>query len=270
MVRQGVVTPNRWSPIGAAQNSLGITQSLAGSNNFASQVLAQAPALGVAGTFLDDVQVDFLVKATQADKRSLSLTAPRLTFTNGQTSNVYVATQRSIVSDLTPVTSESAVAFDPQPTTIVANGVTLLVEGVISADRRYVTMNIETSISALLNIRTLAISAAVGGTLQSSATFGSFIELPEVQVTRVQTTVTVPDEGTVMLGGQRLVTEVESESGVPLLSKIPVINRFFTNRVEAKTESTLLILVKPTVLLQNEQEEREFPGLNDRLRNSGQ
>jgi type II secretory pathway component GspD/PulD (secretin)/tetratricopeptide (TPR) repeat protein len=270
VVRQGVVTPNRWSPIGAAQNSLGITQSLAGSNNFASQVLAQAPALGIAGTFLDDVQVDFLVKATQADKRSLSLTAPRLTFTNGQTSNVYVATQRSIVSDLTPVTSESAVAFDPQPTTIVANGVTLLVEGVISADRRYVTMNIETSISALLNIRTLAISAAVGGTLQSSATFGSFIELPEVQVTRVQTTVTVPDEGTVMLGGQRLVTEVESESGVPLLSKIPVINRFFTNRVEAKTESTLLILVKPTVLLQNEQEEREFPGLNDRLRNAGQ
>ena len=268
-LQQATVNPDRWSPIGASQNSLGITQSLAGSNNFASQLLSQAPALGIAGTFLDDVQVDFLVKATQADKRSLSLTAPRLTFTNGQTSNVYVATQRAIVSDLTPVTSESAVAFDPQPTTIVANGVTLLVEGVISADRRYVTMNIETSISALLNIRTLSISAAVGGTLQASSSFGSFIELPEVQVTRVQTTVTVPDEGTVMLGGQRLVTEIETESGVPLLSKIPVINRFFTNRIEAKTETTLLILVKPTILLQSEQEERDFPGLNDRLRSGG-
>lgn len=267
--RQSTINPDRWSPVGASQNSLGIAQSLAGANNFASRLLAQAPALGIAGTFLDDVQVDFLVKATQADNRALSLTAPRLTFTNGQTANVYVATQRAIISDLTPVTSESAVAFDPQPTTIVANGVTLLVEGVISADRRYVTMNIETSISTLLNVRTLSVNAAVGGTLAASSSFGSFIELPEVQVTRVQTTVTVPDEGTVLLGGQRLVTEIESESGVPLLSKIPIVNRFFTNRVEAKTESTLLILVKPTVLLQSEQEEKEFPGLNDRLRSGG-
>ena len=50
-------------------------------------------------------------------------------------------------------------------------------------------------------------------------------------MTRVQTTVTVPDQGTILLGGQRLVTEQEIESGVPVLSKVPLLNRFFTNRI---------------------------------------
>jgi type II secretory pathway component GspD/PulD (secretin) len=87
-----------------------------------------------------------------------------------------------------------------------------------------------------------------------------------VTVTRVRTTATVPDEGTILLGGQRLVTEVEIETGVPVLSKIPIINRFFTNRLESKEEQTLLILLKPTVLIQTEEEEKSFPGLMDSVR----
>ena len=67
-------------------------------------------------------------------------------------------------------------------------------------------------------------------------------------------------------GGQRLITELEVESGVPVLSKIPILNRFFTNRVESKEEQTLLILLKPTVIIQNEQEERAYPGLSDSVR----
>ena len=64
-----------------------------------------------------------------------------------------------------------------------------------------------------------------------------------------------------MLGGQRLMQEVEVESGVPILSKIPVINRMFTNRSTVKDERTLLILVKPTIIIQSEIENQEFPGL---------
>lgn len=262
---QGVVPPNRWSPIGAFQNSLGLGSALAPASGFARDILAAAPALGIAGRFLDDIQVDFIVKATQADRRNLSLTAPRLTLTNGQTANVYVTTQRSFISDLQPVVGDSAVGFDPT-TGVVAEGVTLLVEGVVSADRRYVTVNIETGVARTDRIRQVAIVAQAGGQLVLSSQVSQFIELPEQTVTNVQTTVTVPDEGTVLLGGQRLVDELEIETGVPILSKIPIINRFFTNRIESKTESTLLILLKPTILIQSEQEEKNFPGLEDRVR----
>ncbi len=266
-VRQGTVNANQWSPIGTGSNTLGITEGLAsGFSPFAADILSGSPALGIAGQFLDDVQVDFLIKATQADRRSSTLTAPRLTLTNGQVSNVYVATQRSFISDLTPVTGQSAVGFDPQPG-VLTEGVVMQVEGAISSDRRYVTLNIDTSVSqAERPFRQVAVSAVAGGQLVSSDDVSSFIELPSINTTRVQTTVTVPDEGTVLLGGQRLVTELEVESGVPVLSKIPIINRFFTNRVQSKQEQTLMILIKPTVLIQTEEEERNFPGLSDSMK----
>ncbi len=255
---------NPWSPVGAGQNSLGLSESLIGTD-FSQDVFSQAPALGIAGQFLDDIQVDFLIKATQADRRTVSLTAPRLTFTNGQISNIYVATQVSFVSDLEPVVSDSAVGFDPT-TNSIPEGVILEVDGTVSADRRYVTMNVNTAVSRIESIQTLAVSALAGGQLVQSGATQSFIQLPQTTVTRVQTTVTVPDQGTILLGGQRLTTEQEVESGVPVLSKIPVLNRLFSNRVETKEEQTLLILLKPTILIQNELEERAFPGLDDSLR----
>ena len=148
----------------------------------------------------------------------------------------------------------------------LAEGVTLLVEAVITSDRRYVTMNIDTSVTKVDEIAQQAVTAVVGGQLVNSAETQSFIQLPQLTITRVQTTVTVPDEGTVLLGGQRLVTEIEIETGVPVLSKLPIINRFFTNRIEAKTEPTLIILVKPTIMIQTEEEEKSFPGLHDATR----
>lgn len=265
LVSQGVVNPTAWSPIGFLQNSLGLAGALTPSQGIAADVLAQAPALGIAGQFLDDVQVDFLIQATQADRRSVQLTAPRLTFTNGQTANIFVATQVSFVSDLTPVVGDSAVGFDPT-VDVVSEGVTLLVEGTISADRRYVTMNVDAGVSRIDGFAQTAVTAVAGGQLVNSADTASFIQLPQVTVTRVRTTVTVPDQGTILLGGQRVITEFEIETGVPVLSKIPVLNRFFTNRIESKEEQTLLILLKPTVLIQNEQEQRNFPGLLDSIR----
>ncbi len=258
---QGVIPPTKWSPIGSSQNSLGLASGLLPvSDNWGGQILAAAPALGVAGQFLDDVQVDFLIQATQADRRSVQLTAPRLTFTNGQTSNIYVVTQQSFVSDLQPITANSAVGFDPT-VAAVSEGVVMVVQGQVTADRRYVLLNVDTSVAEIKGFATQAVTAVAGGQLVNSADTQSFIQLPTLSVTRVQTTVTVPDQGTVLLGGQRIISEFEVETGVPVLSKIPILSRFFTNRIESREEQTLLILIKPTILIQSEQEETAFPGL---------
>lgn len=260
----GTVPANNQSPIGVGQNSLGQAVGLV-EGDFATGILAAAPALGIAGQFLDDIQVDFLVVATQADKRTVRLTAPRLTFTNGQTANIYVVTQQAFVSGLTPIVGDSAVGFNPT-VSVLSEGVTMLVEGVISADRRWVTMSIDAGVARLDGFQQSSVSAVAGGQLVNSADTQSFIQLPQITVTRVRTTVTVPDEGTVLLGGQRLITELEIETGVPVLSKIPIINRFFSNRIESKEEQTLLIMLKPTILIQAEEEEKAFPGLLDSVR----
>ncbi len=266
-ITQGVVNPRPWSPIGVTQNSSSLAAALIPNEGFVQDIRSgnPAPALGIAGQFLDDIQVDFLIQATQADRRSVRLTAPRLTFTNGQVSNIYVATQTAFVSDLQPIVSDSAVGFDPTLSTL-NEGVVMLVEGTISSDRRYVTMNVDVAVSKLEGFQNRAVTAVAGGQLVNSADTQAFIQAPTTTVTRVQTTVTVPDQGTVLIGGQRLINEVESESGVPVLSKIPILNRFFSNRVQVKEEQTLIVLIKPTILIQNEEEERNFPGLADTLR----
>jgi Flp pilus assembly secretin CpaC len=269
-ITQPVLTPqaagDQWSVISAAQNSFGLTEQLAGASSFATDILGATPALGITGRFLDDVQVDFLVQATQADQRSVSLTAPRLTFTNGQQAYIAVATSTTFVSDLEPVTGDSAAAFDPVITPL-PTGVLLDVTGVVSSDRRYVTLTVDTRISEATFGTDLEVEGAVGGTGGSSGggTFTGTIQVPIVTTTQIETTVTVPDQGTVLLGGQRLVEELEVETGVPVLSKIPILSRFFSNRIDVKEEQTLIVLIKPTILIQNEEEEKNFPGLLDQL-----
>ncbi|MFZ4574620.1 MAG: hypothetical protein ACOYN0_09500 [Phycisphaerales bacterium] len=264
---QSVVLPSPLSVIGTPQNSLGLAEALT-EGDFATNILQQAPALGIGGQFLDDIQVDFLIKATQADRRTVTLTAPRLTFTNSQRAWVAVATQIAFVSDLQPTVSESAVGFDPD-LDVVSEGVVLDVEGTVSADRRYVFLTVRTAVSKIEGFNSVGVTAIAGGQLVNSSDTASFIQTPTVTVTQVKTSVTVPDQGTILLGGQRLITESQVETGVPVLSKIPILNRFFTNRTETKDEQTLLILIKPTVLIQTEEEERHFPGLEETLKFGG-
>lgn len=257
------------STIPVQQGSDAITQRLVDAlSDFASTVDNLNPALAVAGTFLDDVQVDFLIEATQADQRSVELNAPRLTFMNGRAANISVGRQQAYVSQLTPVVGTSAAGFDPTVSTL-NTGFSLLLQGVVSADRRYVTMNAEITTAELIQFSPQQVSLAVGGTAgtQGGGVVTDVFQVPEVLTTRVRTGLTIPDQGTALLGGQRVATEVDVESGVPVLSKIPIINRFFTNSSTVKSESTLLLLLKPRILIQSEQEDELFPGLSDKMAN---
>ncbi len=255
-----------FSPIVVEQDSIGLGQrggtSLTPGRFGAGggDVAPNALSLGV--SFIDDLEVDLLVNATQAHNRSLTLTAPRVTFFNGQRAYVLVARQIAFISDLEPVPDTNS--FDVT-TAVVNSGVVLDVEGTVSADRRYVTMTMRPSLATLQEpIDQIRITGASdGGDLGGGAVFEGFIQLPELEVTQVRSTVSVPDKGTLLLGGQRLVGEVELEAGVPVLSKLPILNRLFTNTSTVKDERTLLILIKPTIILQSEQEELLFPGLND-------
>ncbi len=212
----------------------------------------------LSGVFLDDIQVDFLVTATQAHESSRSLTCPRVTFFNGQRAYVAVQVQRAYISELDPVVSENAVAFDPT-VSVVSTGTVLDVEGTVSADRRYVTLTLRPQITSNVQFFEYAIQEITGadGTTEQWRT--GIIQVPQIEVQQLETTVSVPDGGTLLLGGQKLAAEREREMGVPILSKIPIINRAFTNKILVRDDETLLILVKPKIIIQREVEEQAFP-----------
>lgn len=253
---------NNLTPLGFRQSSSSFTSpgSTSVSNSIGSMVTsANASALTVGGTFLDDIQVDFLIRATQADQRTTTLTAPRVTMFNGQQATVTISQEQAYVASLEPAVAENAVTFAPN-VAVVSTGTSLTVRPVISADRRYVTMTLQPSVTVINGFNTYAISQTINPTTNLPTAQTGIVQLPTVTVQSVQTTVTVPDGGTLLIGGQMLAGEVQREMGVPILSKIPLINRFFTNRSMVRDESTLLILVKPTIIIPQEFEQTAFPG----------
>lgn len=228
------------------------------------------PSLVTGITFLDDFQVRALIRATQVTQSSSLVTAPRVTLFNGQRAYVLISTQRAYVSDLTPIVGTGAVGFDPD-TEFVNTGAVLDVQATVSSDRKYVTLTLRPQVATLLNLRNFQVAQATagGGTGDpndpdnpNSGIATGFIQQPEIQITEVRTTVSVPDGGTLLLGGQTLAGEIEREAGVPVLSKIPFLKRLFTNRSMVKDDQVLLILVKPTIIIQREQEQRQFPLLS--------
>ncbi|MGZ4079616.1 MAG: type II secretion system protein GspD [Bacteroidia bacterium] len=58
----------------------------------------------------------------------------------------------------------------------------------------------------------------------------------------------VKNQEMVMLGGLDTDNKNETGSGVPLLSRIPIIRWFFSSRTKTKTRSKLTIFIKPTVI----------------------
>ena len=92
------------------------------------------------------------------------------------------------------------------------------------------------------------------------------IQVPEFDVNEIHTYGAVPDGGTMLVGGLKQAGEVEVEAGVPVLSKIPALRRAFTNRTRQKDERVLLMLLKPKIIIQDEQEQMAFPslGVSDR------
>ena len=64
-----------------------------------------------------------------------------------------------------------------------------------------------------------------------------------------------------LIGGQKLTFESEREAGVPVLSKIPLLKRLYSSKATIKDEQVLLILIKPEVLIKEEQEELAHPTL---------
>ncbi len=239
-------------------------------------VASTATGLSTAITYLDDFQVSLLLRATEVTNTATEVTAPRVTLFNGQRAYVLVATQKAYVSNLTAAVGTGVSSFTPT-VSVVETGVLLDVSATVSADRKYVTLTLRPELSNLLDIENFTFqqggSTIPGGTTASPIVVGGVtgqaptgtIQVPEIQLTEVKTTVSVPDGGTLLLGGQTLAGEVEKEAGVPVLSKIPFLKRLFTNRSMAKDEQILLILVKPTILIEKEIEQKQFPLLTSKL-----
>ncbi len=76
----------------------------------------------------------------------------------------------------------------------------------------------------------------------------SAIDSPTIIQRRITTSVAVQSGETVVLGGLIRDNESESESGVPVLRRIPYLGRLFSSKTTSNIRTELLVLITPTAI----------------------
>jgi type II secretory pathway component GspD/PulD (secretin) len=219
-------------------------------------------SLGLA--FLSDIQVFLFLEAVQGDTRSNVMQAPKLTMFNGQTATISVTTQQNFTTGVQVTPQSGIFTFVPQVQAFPL-GVNVTMNAVITADRRFVRMSLGPTLTNLAsqNIALFPVVVPLVVNFDNTSpggqvvTFTQFIQQPVISTITVFTTVVVPDGGTVLMGGLKLLSEERKEYGPPILSKIPYISRLFKNTSYGRNAQSLLIMVTPRIIIQEEEEEKQ-------------
>ncbi len=132
-----------------------------------------------------------------------------------QSSNI-IATQNT--------TTTNAIVYKP-----LTAEFSLTINPIVSGDGQ-ITLQIDV-IREAFTVQTAGPNSPYG---TSTRNFSSFIR--------------VKNQEMIMLGGLDEITKDDTSNGVPVLSRIPVIKWFFSNRNKRKSKSKLTIFVKPTVI----------------------
>ena len=239
---------------------------------FAAETVVNASSIGFA--ILSDIEAFFFLQAAQADNRTNVMQAPKVTLFDGQLATISDQTQVPFVTSITPVVGDFAVA--QQPVIVVLNeGTQLNVQGIVSNDKRFVRLTLVPFFSQIGKVNTFTYEGRRTSSTasrqeadtnndgvinesdeQETEDFieGSTVQLPQFAFTTVSTTVSVPDGGTILLGGIKRLSEGRSERGIPVLGKIPYLSRLFRNVSTGREAQSLMLMVTPRIIIQEEEE----------------
>ena len=275
----GVFLPTNNQDIQFTQGSFGITEPAFGGFDVAS-----AANFGFA--ILSDIEVFFLLQAAKGSTRASVTEAPTVVLFNGQSASVNDTQQRPFVTSVTPVVGDFAVAHQPI-ITILPDGTNMNVTATVSADRRSVNMALVPFFSEVTEVTTFTFTGTTTTEISTNSLLddlldnldptnadasndeiqtvseGVTIQLPVLATTSVNTVVSVPDGGTILMGGIKRMRETRDERGVPMLSSIPYINRLFTNVGTSRETTNLMLMVTPRIIIQEEEERKQIGVFGD-------
>ena len=228
---------------------------------------------------LSDIEAFFFINAAQGDRRSNVLQAPKVTLFNGQQAFVSDTSQSPFVISVVPVVGDFAAAQQPV-IVVLSEGTHMTVQAVVSNDRRFVRLTVVPFFSKIGKVNTFQFTGSETTTQDTTAEGwvnpddpndnrrnnatnnttqtrqGTTVQLPTFSFVTVTTTVSVPDGGTVLLGGIKRLSEGRNEFGTPILNKIPYINRLFKNVGIGRETQSLMMMVTPRIIIQEEEEEK--------------
>ncbi len=200
--------------------------------------------------FVDNPEVNAIIRAVRKRERATLLTAPRVTVHNTQRAHVSVMNEIAYIRDFDTNTATGIAVADPV-VDVIRDGIVLDVRPTISADRRYITLELRPTLATLLRpIPTFTTSLGVGTPVA--------IQTPQLTLQRIRTTVTVPDGGSFVIGGLRQMSETDTQSGIPILSDLPLIGALFTRKGKSVVRQDIIIIVSARIIDLEEEEEYQY------------
>jgi type II secretory pathway component GspD/PulD (secretin) len=211
-------------------------------------------------TFLSDLQLSQFLKAAQGDRRTNVMQAPKLTVFNAQKANISVTEERFFVTDLKVIHEKGQAVVVPKNEAFTT-GFRFAVQPVVSADRRFVTVHFKADLTELetdnvpvVPVITHLVSQKGEDGEEQVVPVQQFVQQPTLKTMKADKCFQVADGKTaVMYWGKRMV-EGRNEFGPPILSKIPYLNRLFRNVGYGREAQTLVLLITPRIIINEEAE----------------
>jgi general secretion pathway protein D len=118
---------------------------------------------------------------------------------------------------------------------------------------QYINVNLKLQVIPLINsekevnLDILQTLAEITGTTQIKDSSNVVNEYPVISDRQLSTTVLVPNEGTLVLGGLVKDSHNRTRAGIPVLGKIPLFGGLFRTTSMKKDRTELVVLIRPSV-----------------------
>ncbi len=198
----------------------------------------------------EDFQLEAILTGVGKDQEIRRLNSPRVTAFNSQTSHTLVINQAAFIQDL-EVNQTGVIPVINPVIGVLNSGSILEVRPTVSYDRKYIVLEIQPTLAERLQSEIAVLNLSGNFTVVP-------VELPVLSVTKIKTTVTIPDGGTVLVGGLKREIHNKSSIGVPILRQIPLLNLLFGRIGESALRSNLFVLINAKITVVQEEEERLF------------
>ena len=216
--------------------ALSLANILAQSN--VSQI-AVAGSTGVAGFFTAGNTLDAIVTALESTSR-FRVTARPFVFTTNN--------KKAIIS------SGQEIPVPAQTQSSITNGNNLQDNTALNTTIEYINVDLKLEVVPLINSErevTLDIVQRVAEV--SGRTRIGNNDVPTIANRYIKTTVSVPNDGTIVLGGLIQSSDQEGRSGIPYLSRIPYVGALFRSTTKEKIRRELVVLLRPHVTVSPDQ-----------------
>ncbi len=203
---------------------------------------------------ISDVQTHLLLEAVQGDRKTCIMQAPKITMFNAQQSCLSVQDEQTFVTGVAVDASGEQTRVVPKNTT-VKTGLKVSLLPLLSADRRFVSLHFQAEHTypispnaTLIPVTTQITPVFEGGFMGEPIPFTQFIQQPKFRTLKSDSCFTIADGGTMLIDTGMMERDIRVEREVPVLGKLPYLNRLFRNVAYEHVSEHLLVMVTAKVI----------------------